>query len=136
MCTYIYTRHNDCSHKQYQNTFKCPSARGSALLQSPWNLTLEHTIHLPDQAPKQIPHALCDGQIKKAIRPVPGRCRTCIREDREMKQLLARRVLMMNNVIEGARQVRDGTNTATGVRTSILGLQKLVEATKPLDLEE
>lgn len=31
---------------------------------------------------------------------------------------------------------REDMDTATGVRNSVLGLQQLVAATKPLDLEE
>ncbi|KAF9878472.1 hypothetical protein CkaCkLH20_03964 [Colletotrichum karsti] len=122
MCTYIYTYHKDCGHKQYQNTFKCLSARGSSMFQSSRSLTLDRTIHLPDQEPAQVPNALCDGNIKNAVRPVPGRCRTCAREERELKDLL-----------EGARRARDDTVTAAGVRNSVLGLQKLVAAAKPLD---
>lgn len=86
MCTYIWTRHSDCSHKQYQNTFDCPEAKGSKLFQSYANLTLSHTVHLPASPPKQIPNPLCKGDIKNAVRPVPGLCRACIRHEREKKQ--------------------------------------------------
>lgn len=92
MCIIISTLYVECMHKHYQNTFKCASARGSSLFQSSRNFTLERTIHLPDQQPKQIPHPLCDGNIKKATRPVTGRCKTCIREEKELKQLLGKKL--------------------------------------------
>ncbi|KAF6839204.1 hypothetical protein CPLU01_01942 [Colletotrichum plurivorum] len=124
MCNYIFTVHSDCSHKQYQNTFKCPEARGSALFQSYSNLTLSQTMHLPASTPKQIPEPLCSGQIRNAVRPVTGLCRACIREEREKQQKL------------DAQRAHEETSTATRVRQSILGLEQLVAATKPLDLDE
>lgn len=90
MCNYVFTVHSDCSHKQYQNTFKCPEARGSALFQSYSNLTLNQTLHLPASTPKQIPEPLCSGQIRKVVRPVTGLCRACIREEREKQQKLGK----------------------------------------------
>ncbi|KAH9240087.1 hypothetical protein K456DRAFT_1758344 [Colletotrichum gloeosporioides 23] len=129
MCIIISTLYVDCMHKHYQNTFKCASARGSSLFQSSRNFTLERTIHLPDQQPKQIPHPLCDGNIKKATRPVTGRCKTCIREEKELKQLL-----------EDARRARDAAPddavTEKNARNSVLGLQQLVAATKRMDLDD
>ncbi|EQB57596.1 hypothetical protein CGCF415_v005265 [Colletotrichum fructicola] len=129
MCIIISTLYVECMHKHYQNTFKCASARGSSLFQSSRNFTLERTIHLPDQQPKQIPHPLCDGNIKKATRPVTGRCKTCIREEKELKQLL-----------EDARRARDAAPddavTEKNARNSVLGLQQLVAATKRMDLDD
>ncbi|KAJ3953255.1 hypothetical protein N0V92_010291 [Colletotrichum tropicale] len=129
MCIIISTLYVECMHKHYQNTFKCASARGSSLFQSSRNFTLERTIHLPDQQPKQIPHPLCDGNIKKATRPVTGRCKTCIREEKELKQLL-----------EDARRARDTAPddavTEKNARNSVLGLQQLVAATKRMDLDD
>ncbi|KAI8275260.1 hypothetical protein K4K60_008801 [Colletotrichum sp. SAR11_57] len=129
MCIIISTLYVECMHKHYQNTFKCASARGSSLFQSSRNFTLERTIHLPDQQPKQIPHPLCDGNIKKATRPVTGRCKTCIREEEELKQLL-----------EDARRARDAAPddavTEKNARNSVLGLQQLVAATKRMDLDD
>ncbi|KAI8178523.1 hypothetical protein K4K54_008349 [Colletotrichum sp. SAR 10_86] len=129
MCIIISTLYVECMHKHYQNTFKCASARGSSLFQSSRNFTLERTIHLPDQQPKQIPFPLCDGNIKKATRPVTGRCKTCIREEKELKQLL-----------EDARRARDAAPddavTEKNARNSVLGLQQLVAATKRMDLDD
>ncbi|KAI8303722.1 hypothetical protein K4K61_006786 [Colletotrichum sp. SAR11_59] len=129
MCIIISTLYVECMHKHYQNTFKCASARGSSLFQSSRNFTLDRTIHLPDQQPKQIPHPLCDGNIKKATRPVTGRCKTCIREEKELKQLL-----------EDARRARDAAPddavTEKNARNSVLGLQRLVAATKRMDLDD
>ncbi|KAF4831539.1 hypothetical protein CGCTS75_v005046 [Colletotrichum tropicale] len=129
MCIIISTLYVECMHKHYQNTFKCASARGSSLFQSSRNFTLERTIHLPDQQPKQLPHPLCDGNIKKATRPVTGRCKTCIREEKELKQLL-----------EDARRARDAAPddaiTEKNARNSVLGLQQLVAATKRMDLDD
>ncbi|KAI8294451.1 hypothetical protein K4K59_005091 [Colletotrichum sp. SAR11_240] len=129
MCIIISTLYVECMHKHYQNTFKCASARGSSLFQSSRNFTLERTIHLPDQQSKQIPHPLCDGNIKKATRPVTGRCKTCIREEKELKQLL-----------EDARRARDAAPddavTEKNARNSVLGLQQLVAATKRMDLDD
>ncbi|KAF6811192.1 hypothetical protein CSOJ01_05871 [Colletotrichum sojae] len=124
MCNYIFTVHSDCSHKQYQNTFKCPEARGSALFQSYSNLTLSQTVHLPASTPKQFPEPLCSGRIRNAVRPVTGLCRACIHEEREKQQKL------------DAQRAQEETSTATRVRQSILGLEQLVAATKPLDLDE
>ncbi|KAF0318305.1 hypothetical protein GQ607_014431 [Colletotrichum asianum] len=129
MCIIISTLYVECMHKHYQNTFKCASARGSSLFQSSRNFTLDRTIHLPDQQPKQIPHPLCDGNIKKATRPVTGRCKTCIREEKELKQLL-----------EDARRARDAAPddavTEKNARNSVLGLQRLIAATKRMDLDD
>ncbi|GKT57530.1 hypothetical protein ColTof4_09522 [Colletotrichum tofieldiae] len=87
MCTYIYTLHKDCMHKQYQNTFKCVSARGSVLIRSSRGLTLDHTLHLPDALPREIPDPMCDERIKMATRPVSGRCRACVRREKELQAL-------------------------------------------------
>ncbi|OLN86188.1 hypothetical protein CCHL11_04177 [Colletotrichum chlorophyti] len=110
MCTYIYTYHKDCGHRQYQNTFKCLSARGSVLHQASRSLTLDKTVHLPEAEPRKVPDPMCDEASKRATRPVMGQCRDV-----------------------GAQR---NTDTATGVRSSILGLEQLMAATKPLDLEE
>ncbi|KAF6820368.1 hypothetical protein CMUS01_11562 [Colletotrichum musicola] len=129
MCNYIFTVHSDCSHKQYQNTFKCPEARGSALFQSYSNLSLSQTVHLPASTPKQIPEPLCSGRIRNAVRPVTGLCRACIHEEREKQQKLGKWAGLLLPAPEE-------TSTATRVRQSILGLEQLVAATKPLDLDE
>lgn len=86
MCTYIYTLHKDCMHKQYQNTFKCVSARGSVFHRSSRSLSLDHTLHLPDAPPQQMPDPMCNEGAKHATRPVSGRCRACAREERAMRQ--------------------------------------------------
>ncbi|WYZ37620.1 hypothetical protein EsH8_II_001126 [Colletotrichum jinshuiense] len=125
MCTYIYTLHKDCMHKQYQNTFKCVSARGSVFDRSSRSLNLDHTLHLPDAHPQQMPDPMCNEGAKHATRPVSGRCRACAREERAMRQ----------KKMDDARGP-EGMDTAAGVRSSILGLEQLVAATKPLDLEE
>ncbi|KAK2729771.1 hypothetical protein CKAH01_10073 [Colletotrichum kahawae] len=137
MCIIISTLYVECMHKHYQNTFKCASARGSSLFQSSRNFTLERTIHLPDQQPKQIPHPLCDSNIKKATRPVTGRCKTCIREEKELKQ---REKLELTMDTEDARRARDAAPddavTEKNARNSVLGLQQLVAATKRMDLDD
>ncbi|KZL75648.1 hypothetical protein CI238_04844 [Colletotrichum incanum] len=125
MCTYIYTLHKDCMHKQYQNTFKCVSARGNVLNRSSRGLTLDRTVHLPDVLPREVPDPTCDEKTKVATRPVNGHCRACMRREKELRALE-----------RGDQRAREGTNTAAGVRTSILGLEQLVAATKPLDLDE
>ncbi|CCF43540.1 hypothetical protein CH063_13210 [Colletotrichum higginsianum] len=125
MCTYILTLHRSCSHKQYQNTFKCVSARGSVLNRSLGSLTLDQTIHLPDTLPLEMPDPMCNQITRVATRPVEGQCRACVRKEREMR---ARE--------KDVQQAREGATTAAGVRTSILGLERLVAATKPLDLDE
>ncbi|GKT51583.1 uncharacterized protein ColSpa_11764 [Colletotrichum spaethianum] len=117
MCTYIYTLHKDCMHKQYQNIFKCASARGSMPNLPSHGLTLDRTLHLPDVPPWEVPDPMCNERAKIATRPVNGRCRACMGRERELKAL-----------------EREGTNTAAGVRTSILGLEQLVAASKPLDM--
>ncbi|TDZ25295.1 hypothetical protein C8034_v010749 [Colletotrichum sidae] len=130
MCVYIYTLHNDCSHKQQQNVFKCQAARGYSFA-SPGDMTLDHTVHLPAQIPKQRPLPKCDGKMKTAIRPVPGRCRACAREERQTKETSAG----AQSIKDDSMTTQDGT-TAAGVRKSVMGLQQLVAATKPLDLDE
>ncbi|KAK2003157.1 hypothetical protein LX36DRAFT_651488 [Colletotrichum falcatum] len=84
MCTYIYTMHKDCMHRQYQNTFKCVSARGGVLGRGSVAVTLDHTIHLPDALPWEVPDPMCREKTKVATRPVSGRCRACMRREREL----------------------------------------------------
>lgn len=85
MCTYILTLHRSCSHKQYQNTFKCVSARGSVLNRSLGSLTLDQTIHLPDALPLEMPDPMCNQITRVATRPVEGQCRACMRKERETR---------------------------------------------------
>ncbi|KAK1975793.1 hypothetical protein LZ30DRAFT_604840 [Colletotrichum cereale] len=125
MCTYIYTLHKDCMHRQYQNTFKCVSARGGIPGRASVALTLDRTVHLPDALPWEAPDPMCREKTKVATRPVSGRCWMCTRRERELRALE-----------KGAQQAREGASTAAGVRTSILGLEQLVASTKPLDLDD
>ncbi|OHF02470.1 hypothetical protein CORC01_02165 [Colletotrichum orchidophilum] len=140
MCTYVYTLHKDCMHKQYQNIFECVSARDgsrSTLYCIPHgNLTLDHTIHLPDIQTQEIPNPMCAGVGRYATRPVTGCCGACKRKEREERAVEAKEMMADGDDDLDAQRAQGGTDTAAGVRTSILGLETLVASTKRMDLED
>ncbi|KAH7366887.1 hypothetical protein B0T11DRAFT_48688 [Plectosphaerella cucumerina] len=87
MCIHVYTLHAACSHRQFQNTFACESARGGGSTYD--NLHLARTVHLP--AREEMGTPVCeDPRQRRATRPVGGWCSACIaqqrREERERKR--------------------------------------------------
>jgi hypothetical protein len=87
MCIHVYTLHAACSHRQFQNTVACESARGGDSTYD--NLHLARTVHLP--AREEVGTPVCeDPRQRRATRPVGGWCSACIaqqrREERERKR--------------------------------------------------
>ncbi|KAI1184720.1 hypothetical protein F5B17DRAFT_410979 [Nemania serpens] len=75
MCTEVYRLFSDpdCQHKEYQNTFPCHIVRrchpdDDQLLKEP--------VFLPARPPN-IPPGLLGCKVRKATRPMMGKCRGC-----------------------------------------------------------
>ncbi|KAI0876352.1 hypothetical protein GGS24DRAFT_238251 [Hypoxylon argillaceum] len=75
MCTEVYNIFSDieCRHKEYQNTFPCHVARrchpdDDQLLKEP--------IFLPARPPN-VPPGLFGCKVRRATRPIMGKCRSC-----------------------------------------------------------
>ncbi|KAK1639341.1 hypothetical protein BDP81DRAFT_469482 [Colletotrichum phormii] len=133
MCTYTYTLHTACMHKQYQNMMECVRVRtGDSTTRFGTyrtlhaELTLNRHVHLPEREPFDIPLRECKGRGRYATRPVNGLCIACKREEREKRAVEAK----------DAQRKAGGADTAAGVRDSIMGLETLVAATKRMDLED
>ncbi|KAI1260852.1 hypothetical protein F5Y18DRAFT_243802 [Xylariaceae sp. FL1019] len=85
MCTEVYMCFDDpcCSHREYQNTFPCHIVRrchptDDQLLREP--------VFLP-QPPPRMPPGFKGCKMRRASRPVKGKCRECRRaEYQAMKQ--------------------------------------------------
>lgn len=84
MCTEVYTIFSDpeCTHKEYQNTFPCHVVRrcnedDDQLLREP--------VFLPTRPPN-IPPGFLGCKVRKATRPVAGKCRACRKKHVRTKQ--------------------------------------------------
>jgi hypothetical protein len=80
MCTEVYNLFDDpdCKHREYQNTFACHIVRRC---NENDNQTLKKTVFLPTNPPK-VPPGLFDCKMRRATRPVAGKCPDCRRQQR------------------------------------------------------
>ncbi|KAI0518562.1 hypothetical protein F5B22DRAFT_599712 [Xylaria bambusicola] len=78
MCTEVYNLFGDtsCQHKEYQNTFPCHVAKRCGAGDD--QLLLKETVFLPTRPPN-VPPGLLGCKVRKATRPVAGKCRDCTR---------------------------------------------------------
>lgn len=92
MCIFIYTLPQQCGHKYFQNVSECPIARGlEPTTENRLGATLSKTKFLFDtsRSRSRTPEAYSrefDCKKRKAIRPVPTLCDTCIKNAREEKR--------------------------------------------------
>ncbi|KAI1737198.1 hypothetical protein F4680DRAFT_223035 [Xylaria scruposa] len=72
MCIEVYKQFADCEcqHKEYQNTFRCYFAKGDQLLEKPIRFLIGQPNFLP---------GLSECRMRKAIRPITGKCSRCRR---------------------------------------------------------
>ncbi|KAI1428383.1 hypothetical protein F5Y12DRAFT_711019 [Xylaria sp. FL1777] len=84
MCTEVYNifGHIMCQHKEYQNTFPCHIARRC---RADDDQLLKEPIFLPAKPPN-IPPGLLGCKVRKAIRPVTGKCQDCSRQQIQAAQ--------------------------------------------------
>ncbi|KAI1300762.1 hypothetical protein F5Y03DRAFT_363463 [Xylaria venustula] len=78
MCTEIYNLFGDiqCQHREYQNTFPCHVARRC---HAGDDHLLKEPVFLPAKPPI-VPPGLLGCQVRRATRPVAGKCRECKRQ--------------------------------------------------------
>ncbi|KAK1520813.1 uncharacterized protein CCOS01_10932 [Colletotrichum costaricense] len=133
MCTYTYTLHTACMHKQYQNMMECvrtrtgdSTTRFGTYRTLHGELTLNRPVHLPEEEPFDIPLRECRARPRFATRPVSGLCVACKRAEKEKRAAEALK----------AEQLAGVADMPAGVRNSIMGLETLVAATKRMDLED
>lgn len=92
MCTYTYTLHTACMHKQYQNMMECvrtrtgdSTTRFGTYRTLHGELTLNRPVHLPEKEPFDIPLRECRARPRFATRPVSGLCVACKRAEKERR---------------------------------------------------
>ncbi|GAW27129.1 hypothetical protein SAMD00023353_7300100 [Rosellinia necatrix] len=79
MCIEVYNLFGDasCRHKEYQNTFPCHIARRCRATD---DQLLKEPIFLPARPPN-LPPGLLGCQMRRATRPVTGKCRICHKKE-------------------------------------------------------
>ncbi|RWA13645.1 hypothetical protein EKO27_g1477 [Xylaria grammica] len=84
MCTEVYNLFGDikCQHKEYQNTFPCHIARRCS---ADDDQPLKEPIFLPARPPN-VPPGLLGCKVRRATRPVTGKCRDCRRRELQVAQ--------------------------------------------------
>ncbi|KAI3317609.1 hypothetical protein HD806DRAFT_550386 [Xylariaceae sp. AK1471] len=85
MCTEVYNLFSDseCKHKKYQNTFPCHVVRRC---NPDDDQLLEKPVFLPAKRPK-VPPGLFGCNVRKATRPVAGKCRDCNKQQLQAQQV-------------------------------------------------
>ncbi|KAI1323843.1 hypothetical protein F5Y16DRAFT_403070 [Xylariaceae sp. FL0255] len=87
MCIKVYIRYEDSgceNHDVYQNTFICHLVRGYTSRDDP-RLLAQATDFIPTRRP-QIPTDPECSKVRKAIRPVNGKCLKCQRVEHQTKK--------------------------------------------------